>query len=78
MTGIKLVIAIFQIISALALTLIVLFQSGKRSGLSGAIEGAADSFMAKNNARTLDGKLAIGTKYVAIVFIVLTIVMNIL
>ena len=78
MTGIKLVIAIFQIISALALTLIVLFQSGKRSGLSGAIAGAADSFMAKNKARTLDGKLAKGTKYVAIVFIVLTIVMNIL
>ena len=78
MTGIKLAVAIFQILSALALTLVVLVQSGKRSGLSGAIAGAADTFLVKNKARTLDAKLAKGTKYVAIVFIVLTIVMNML
>lgn len=78
MTGARLVVAIFQLLSALTLTLIVLFQSGKRSGLSGAIAGASDTFLTRNKARTLDGKLAKATKYVAIVFAALTITMNIL
>ena len=78
MTGIKLVIVILQVISAFILSLVVLIQSGKRSGLSGAIAGAADTFMAKGKARTIDGKLAKSTKYFAIVFVVLTIVANML
>ncbi|MFR3290004.1 MAG: preprotein translocase subunit SecG [Lachnospiraceae bacterium] len=34
-------LTILQLLSALAVTVIVLFQSGKRSGLSGAIAGGA-------------------------------------
>lgn len=77
MTGIKLAVVIVQVIVSLFMCLIVLFQSGKRSGLSGAIAGAADTFMVRNKARTLDGKLAKATKYVAIAFVALTIVVNI-
>ena len=76
MTTVKLVITIIQLILCVGLTAIVLLQSGKRSGLSGAIAGAADTYLTKNKARTLDAKLAKMTKWVAIIFVVLTLVLN--
>ena len=69
-------ITILQLIAALILILVVLFQSGKSQGLSGAIGGIADSYMAKSKAKRLDAKLAKGTKRVAAVIIVLTLVIN--
>ena len=71
-----LVVTILQLIVALALILIVLFQSGKSQGLSGTIGGIADSYMAKSKAKSLDAKLAKATKWVGAVFIVLTLVIN--
>ena len=73
---IKIVVTVLQVASALALILIVLFQSGKSQGLSGAIGGIADSYMAKSKAKSLDAKLAKGTKWVGAVFIILTLVIN--
>ena len=66
-------ITILQLIAALILILVVLFQSGKSQGLSGAIGGIADSYMAKSKAKSLDAKLAKATKWVGAVFIVLTL-----
>ena len=54
----KTVVTILQLLCGLAIILIVLFQSGKSQGLSGAIGGVADSFLAKNKAKTIDAKLA--------------------
>lgn len=59
------------------LIIFVLGQSGKHSGL-GMISGVTDSFLSKNKARTADAKLAKWTKWVALVFIVLTLVLNFL
>lgn len=72
------VLTILQLISGLAVTLVVLFQSGKRSGLSGAIAGGAETFMSKAQAKTWDAKLSKMTKWVAIVFVVLTLVLNLI
>ena len=69
-------ITILQLLLALILTAIVLFQSGKSQGLSGAIGGIADSYMAKSKAKSLDAKLAKATKWVGAAFIVLTLVLN--
>ena len=69
-------VMILQLIAALALILIVLFQSGKSQGLSGTIGGIADSYMAKSKARSLDAKLAKATKWLGAVFVVLTLVLN--
>jgi len=77
MNAIEWIVTIGQIITSVFLIIVVLFQSGKRSGLSGAISGAADAFLSKNKARTWDARLARMTKWVAIMFIVLTIAMNI-
>ena len=69
-------ITIVQLLAALVLILIVLFQSGKSQGLSGTIGGIADSYMSKGKARTIDAKLAKATKWVGAVFVVLTLVLG--
>ncbi len=69
-------ITILQLLAALVLIGIVLFQSGKSQGLSGTIGGIADSYMAKSKAKSLDAKLAKATKWVGAAFIVLTLVIN--
>ncbi|MBE6967337.1 MAG: preprotein translocase subunit SecG [Ruminococcaceae bacterium] len=71
-------ITIIQLISCLVMIGIVLLQSGKRSGLSGAIAGGADTFMTKTKAKSLDSKLAKWTKWVALVFVLLTLVLNLI
>ena len=57
----KIAVTILQLLSALVLILIVLFQSGKSQGLSGAIGGIADSYMSRSKARSVDAKLAKAT-----------------
>ena len=69
-------VTILQLIAALILVAIVLFQSGKSQGLSGAIGGIADSYMSKGKAKSVDAKLAKATKWVAAVFVVLTLILN--
>ena len=71
-----LVLTILQLLSAVAVTVIVLTQSGKRSGLSGAIAGGADTFLSKGKAKTLDAKLAKATKWVGLAFVVLTLALH--
>ena len=78
MTTLELILTIIQLISGLAVTVIVLMQSGKSAGLSGAISGMADTFLSKNKGKSGDAKLARWTKWVALVFIVLTLVLNFL
>lgn len=74
----KLIITILQLLCGVAIILVVLFQSGKSAGLSGAIGGVADSFLAKNKAKTMDAKLARATKWVGAAFLILTMVLLIL
>ena len=69
-------LTILQLISAVAVTAIVLMQSGKLSGLSGAIAGGADTFLSKGKAKTLDAKLAKATKWVGLAFVVLTLALH--
>ncbi len=74
----KMFITVLQVLCGLAIILAVLLQSGKSAGLSGAIGGVADSFLAKNKAKTLDAKLARATKWIGAVFLVLTLVLLII
>ena len=69
-------VTVLQLIAALILILVVLVQSGKSQGLSGAIGGIADSYMSKSKAKSLDAKLAKGTKWIGAAFIVLTLVID--
>jgi preprotein translocase subunit SecG len=72
------ILTIIQLLSGVAVTAIVLMQSGKSAGLSGAIAGGADTFLSKGKAKTLDAKLAKATKWIALVFVVLTLALNLI
>ena len=78
MTTAQLIVSIIYFIVSLALVAIVMLQSGKSAGLSGAIAGGADTFLSKNKAKTADARLAKMTKWVAIVFMVLTLALCLL
>ena len=79
MEAIRVILTIIQVISAVILIAIITLQSGKSEGLSASIGGGSgETFFSKNKAATLDGKLAKATKWFAVVFIVLTLVLNIL
>ena len=71
----QLAITIIQLILCLAIVAMVLLQSGKNQGL-GAIAGAADNFLSKSKAKSLDAKLAKATKWVALAFAVVTVILN--
>ena len=71
------ILTIVQLLSSLFLISVVLLQSGKSAGLSGAIAGgAADTFMSKSKG--VDDKLAKMTKWVALAFVLLTFILNLL
>jgi len=67
---------VIQLIAAIFLIFIILMQSGKSSGLSGSIAGGAETFFGKTGGKTIDNLFSRITKWVAIVFAVLTIVLN--
>ena len=78
MSPIEWILLSFHLMSSLFLVAVVLLQSGKRSGLSGAVAGVADTFLSKNQARTWDARLAKLTKWVAGLFILLTLTLNLI
>ena len=76
MGTLRLILTIIYIFDCLFLTVVVLMQEGKSAGL-GSISGAAESYWGKNKGRSMEGKLVTLTKYAAILFLVLSAVLNI-
>lgn len=74
---VKVILLVMQIVSCLALTAVILFQSSKESGL-GALSGNTDNYLGKKNAGTLDAKLARVTKWIAAGFVLLTLFVSML
>ncbi len=73
----KLALMIVQMLCGLFLIAIIMLQSGKSSGLSGAVGGnGADTFFGKGKAKNFDAKLAKATKWVGICFVALTLVLS--
>ena len=73
MDVLKTILIVLEVITSLLLVAVVLGQSGKEAGLSGAISGNSDSYMAKGKGASLDKKLASATKWIALVWILLTL-----
>ena len=71
-------ITILQLLCGLAIIVMTMFQSGKNAGLSGAIAGNSDSYLSKNKKASLDKRLASATKWVALVWILLTLGLNLI
>lgn len=76
MDVLKGIVTVIYVLICIALVVIVLMQEGKSSGLSGAINGVADTYWGKNKGRSMEGALEKVTKLLALVFIVLSLVLN--
>ena len=72
------VLSVIQVLCCIAIVAVVMLQSGKSAGLSGAISGGAETFMTSGQAKTLDTKLSKATPWLSLVFVVLTLILNLL
>lgn len=70
------VLSVVQMLLSIILIVVVMLQSGKSAGLSGALSGGADTFLSKNKSKTFDARLAKMTTWVAILFMILTITLS--
>ncbi|MDF2947705.1 MAG: secG [Bacillales bacterium] len=66
------------IISCISLIALVLLQSGKSAGLSGAISGGAEQLFGKQKARGIDAVLHKATIVSAVLFFILAIAVSFL
>ena len=64
------------IVLCIALVILVMLQESKNTGLTGTVSGMADTYWGKNKGRSMEGKLVIWTTVLAVIFFVLTIVLN--
>lgn len=71
----RIVLTIIFVIDCIGLTVVVLMQEGKQKGL-GAISGMADTYWGRNKGRSMEGKLVLATKTMAVLFMVLAVVLN--
>ncbi len=74
----EIILGIILLLLSVAIIVLVLLQEGKSAGLSGAIAGGAETFFGKNKSRTMESKLVLITKIVAISFFVLALVATLL
>lgn len=65
----RIIVGIVHIILSILIIALILLQSGKQAGLSGAVAGAGESFFGKNKGRTLDAVFSKFTKICAIGFL---------
>ena len=74
----EIVLTVMEVLFSIALILVVVLQSGKESGLSGALSGNSDSYLSKNKGKTMDQTLASATKWIALVWILLTLALSLI
>ena len=75
---VKYVLIALEVLASIALVLVVLMQTGKEAGLSGAVSGNSNSFMNQGKSATKEKKLAKFTKWTALVWIILTLVLSLI
>ena len=75
MAVLRTILTVIFVIICIALTVLVLMQEGKSQGL-GSISGMADTYWGKNRSRSAEGNLVRATKIMAVLFIVLSVILN--
>ncbi len=76
MEVLRAIVTIIYVLICIALIVVVLMQEGKSAGLSGAINGVADTYWGKNKGRSMEGALMKSTRILAALFIVVSVVLN--
>lgn len=75
METVRIIVTVVFIIVAIALSVIVLMQEGKNSGLS-ALSGVADTYWGKNKGRSMEGMLVKITAVLGAIFMVMSVLLN--
>lgn len=79
MDVLEIIVAVLLALVSVALIAIVTLQSGKEAGLSGALTGGSnDSYLSKSKKGNRDKMMASATKWIALAFAVLALVLNLL
>ena len=79
MSVIQILLSIIYVILGVAISIVILMQEGKSNGLGSAIGGiSSDSYWSKNRGRSMEGALEHFTRYGTMVFMAITILLNIL
>ncbi|PKM51714.1 MAG: preprotein translocase subunit SecG [Firmicutes bacterium HGW-Firmicutes-7] len=78
MATLVIILKVVYLLDCITLVGIVLLQQGKVTGLSGAIAGAGETYWGKNKARSMEGGLHKATVAIATLFIVLSVVLNLI
>ena len=76
MVVLRVIVTVLYVLICIALVAVVLFQESKTQGLSGSINGIAETYWGKNKGRSMEGKLELLTKILAALFIVISVVLN--
>lgn len=63
-------ITVLHILVCIVLIMVILLQSSKVQGLTGIVQGGAETFFGKNKGRSYEGKLAKATAIFMILFII--------
>ena len=78
MEVVKIILTVLEVIASLVMVVVVLAQSGKEAGLSGALSGNSDSYLSKSGKGGLDKLLARITKWVALAWLLLTLSLSLI
>ncbi len=70
------ILSVLVALASIAIIGVVLLQSGKKAGLSGAIAGGSETYMSKSKNSGLDQMLATSTKWIALVWVILVLAMS--
>lgn len=72
----RVAVTVLYVLICLGLIVVVLMQEGKSVGLSGSINGVADTYWGKNKGRSMEGALVKITKVLAALFLVISVLLN--
>ena len=79
MKTLETILTVLQVIASVGLIVVIMMQSGKEAGLTSAlVGGTADTYLGKNKGASLDKKLASATKWIALVWAVLTLALSLI
>ena len=75
MAALRTALTVLYIIICIAMVVLVLMQEGKSAGLSGSINGVADTYWGKNKGRSIEGALSKITTVLVVLFIVISVLL---
>ena len=76
MNVLETILVVLETLCSLALILVIMFQSGKEAGQTGALTGSSDTYLSKNTGG-LDSILASSTKWIALGWGLVTLLLSI-